>query len=362
MPALEPPLESTPTCSLTCRVTSKFKFTPLSWGLAPVVTPTLTRSLIARVALTRAPPRRACADVQTVDAQRFSHILKRVGFAGQSRDRVRQLKRLEPRQAARGFLKQDASKNFIVRQARIGADLKRRLHCGARDGDLGGDAARARLGDEIEIGHHIAMKRHVSAGEGEARTQKHERAAQELEAPRDLRRAGGAVHVQISTQFGVDAAAADENAVHCGDCNTERRIEWRRAAAGLLCLRRERKARPRRRSWVQMFRAGQGSRNAGEAIGHGNIHADDRDLSVDFWPLGKGTGDVERQVGGRGDNVVGDELRVLAVQANGAGKASGGIKPHFTGDADRTGVRRHSGQMIDPNRAPIRDECSSHAG
>src|SRR4029077_21272253 len=56
MPALDPPLEATPAWSLTWRVTSKFKFTPLSWGLAPVVTPTLTRSLIARVALTRAPP------------------------------------------------------------------------------------------------------------------------------------------------------------------------------------------------------------------------------------------------------------------------------------------------------------------
>ena len=181
-PALEPPLESTPAWSLTWRVTSKFRFTPLSCGLAPVVTPTLTRSLIARVALTRAPPRCARADVQAVDAERFSHILERVGLAGQSRDRVRQLKRLERRQAARRLLKQDARQDFILRQARIGADLKRRLHRGASHRDVGGDAARARLGDEIEIGHHVAVEADIAAGEGQARAQEHERAAQKLEA------------------------------------------------------------------------------------------------------------------------------------------------------------------------------------
>ena len=47
-PALDPPLASTPACRRMWRVTSRSTETPLSLGLAPVVTPTLIRSLIAR--------------------------------------------------------------------------------------------------------------------------------------------------------------------------------------------------------------------------------------------------------------------------------------------------------------------------
>ena len=132
--------------------------------------------------------------------------------------------------------------------------------------------------------------------------------------------------MQVPAEFGVDAAAADENAVHCGNRERERRIERRSARAGPLGLGRERKPRPRGRGWVQMFRARKWSRDTVEAAGHGDVHADNRDAPVDFWPLSKRTRDVERHVGGRGENVVGDELRVLAGQANGAGKAGGRIK------------------------------------
>ena len=44
--------------------------------------------------------------------------------------------------------------------------------------------------------------------------------------------------MQIAAQFGVDAAATDENAVHCGDRKRERRIEQRRARAGPFGLGR----------------------------------------------------------------------------------------------------------------------------
>ena len=127
-------------------------------------------------------------------------------------------------------------------------------------------------------------------------------------------------------------------------------------------LGRERKPRPRGRGRVQMFRAGERGGDAVEATGHGDVHADNRDASVDFWLLRKRTRDVERHVGGRGENVVGDELGVLAGQANGAGKAGGGVEPHFAARADRTGVRRCPCEVIDPNRAPVRDECPGHAG
>ena len=113
---------------------------------------------------------------------------------------------------------------------------------------------------------------------------------------------------------------------------------------------------------LRCFVPGMGSRDAGEAIGHGNIHADNRDVSVDFGPLGKRTRDVERHVGGRGENGVGDELRVLAGQADGAGKAGGGVEPHFAGGADRAGVRRRSCEMINSDRASVRDECPGHSG
>ena len=142
----------------------------------------------------------------------------------------------------------------------------------------------------------------------------------------------------------------------------ERRIEQRGARAGPLGLGRERKPRPCGCGRVQMFRAGKWSCDTVEAAGHRNIHADNRDAPVDFWPLSKRPGDVERHVSGRGDNVVGDELRMLAGQANGAGKTSGRVKPHFAGGADRTGVRRCPREVIDPDRAPVCDECPRHAG
>ena len=40
---------------------------------------------------------RARADVQAVDAKRLSHVLERVGLAGQRPDRVRQFERLKRR-------------------------------------------------------------------------------------------------------------------------------------------------------------------------------------------------------------------------------------------------------------------------
>src|SRR5580692_10764271 len=104
-----------------------------------------------------------------------------------------------------------------------------------------------------------------------------------------------------------------------------------------------------------MFRAGERGSDAVEATGHGDVHADNRDASVDFWSLAKRAYDVERHVGGRGENVVGDELGVLAGHANGAGKAGGRIKLHFAARAYRTGVRRCPREMVDPNRAPVRD-------
>ena len=56
-----------------------------------------------------------------------------------------------------------------------------------------------------------------------------------------------------------------------------------------LRLGRERKPRPRGRGRVQMFRAGKRSGDAVEATGHGNVHADNRDASVDFGPLAERT-------------------------------------------------------------------------
>ena len=58
---------------------------------------------------------------------------------------------------------------------------------------------------------------------------------------------------------------------------------------------------------------------------------------------------------------VGDELRVLAGQVDGAGKASGRVEPHVAGRADRPGVRRRSCKMVNSDRAPVRDECPGHS-
>src|ERR1700729_3016993 len=107
-----------------------------------------------------------------------------------------------------------------------------------------------------------------------------------------------------------------------------------------------------------MFRAGERGGDAVEATGYGYIHADNRNASVDSWLLSKRTRDVDRHVGGRGENVVGDELGALSGQANGARKAGGGVEPYFAGGAYRTAVRRRPRKAIDPNRVPVRGQCS----
>ena len=168
--------------------------------------------------------------------------------------------------------------------------------------------------------------------------------------------------MQVSAKFGVDAAATDENAIHRGDRNDERRIKRSARAPGSLGLCGERKPGACCRCRVEVFRAGEWSRDAGEPIRHGNIHADNRDVPVDFGLLGERAGDVERHVGGRGENGVGDELRVLAGHANGAGKARGRIKAHVAGRADRTCIWRGPREMINSDRTSVRDECHGHSG
>ena len=83
-------------------MTSRSTETPLSLGLALVVTPTLIRSLIARPRPSKGSsvPARARTDVQAVDAKRSPKLLESIAPAGEGRDRVGKLKRLERRQAA----------------------------------------------------------------------------------------------------------------------------------------------------------------------------------------------------------------------------------------------------------------------
>ena len=92
------------------------------------------------------------------EAQRSPQMLERVAAAGERRDGVGQFQRLERRQAAGRPLKQNPGENFVLRQAGHGGDRKRRLRGGARHLDARGDVSGARLGDEIEIGRHVAME------------------------------------------------------------------------------------------------------------------------------------------------------------------------------------------------------------
>ena len=132
-------------------------------------------------------------------------------------------------------------------------------------------------------------------------------------------------------------------------------------AGRTLRLGRERQPRPRRRLGYAVSCPGRGAATLAKRLGT-EISMPTIVMLRRLGPLGKRPRDVERHVGGRGENVVGDELRVLASQANGAGKAGGRIEPHFAGGADRTGVRRCSCEMVDPDRASVRDECPGHAG
>ena len=111
-----------------------------------------------------------------------------------------------------------------------------------------------------------------------------------------------------------------------------------------------------------MLRARNGSRDAAEALRHGDVHRIDRDAAVDIGLLREFAADGEREVGGRRHDAVGDDLRVLAGHANRAGEAGRGIEAHLAGRRDRSAVRRRAAQPIDADRISVGDEDSGDFG
>ena len=111
-----------------------------------------------------------------------------------------------------------------------------------------------------------------------------------------------------------------------------------------------------------MLRARNGSRDAIEAVRHGDIHRVDRNAAVQIGLLGKGAADGERKIGGRRHDIVRHDLGVLAGHANRAGETGGRIEPHLAAGRDRTAVGGRAAQSVDANRIPVGDQGSGDSG
>src|SRR5574337_1950233 len=156
-------------------------------------------------------------------------MVEHVAAAGERGERARELQRLERRQAARRPLEQNSRENLVLRQARVGGDRERGLRRRARYADARGHAARGGLGDEVEIGHPVAVKLDAAAREDELLAEKRERALQEMEAAGHWWVRGRPGHAEIAAELRVDAAPVDEDPVGGGDREVERRVERRRS-------------------------------------------------------------------------------------------------------------------------------------
>ena len=240
-------------------------------------------------------------------------------------------------------------------------DRESRLARGAGDGDARRDVRRCRLGDEIKIGNHVAMKPDLALGEDEPPAGKRQRAAQQVEAAGHLRVAGRPRDMQVAAQFGVDAAAADENAIDRRNREVERRVEQGPSTTGRLGLSNFGEASLRRRRRIDVPRARNGSRDAAEAIGHGNVHGIDRNAAIQIGLLGKVAADGERKIGGGRHDAVGHDLGVLAGHTNRAGEPGPRIEPDLAAGGDRTAVGGHAAQAIDANRLTVGDDSSGNA-
>ena len=203
-------------------------------------------------------------------------------------------------------------------------------------------------------GVDVAVKLHASAGEDKPLADQRQRASQQVEPAGHLRIARRTGDVDIAGRFRVDAVAVQENPVRRRDRERERRVEQRRSRMGRLLPRPQRQQRPGGRRRVEVPRAGNGGRDAVEALGHGDVHRDDRDAAADVGRLGEPAGDIEPHIRGRCDDVVGDKLSVPASHLERARKAPDRIEPHFAADLDRAGVRRGSCEPVDADGVPVR--------
>ena len=111
-----------------------------------------------------------------------------------------------------------------------------------------------------------------------------------------------------------------------------------------------------------MLRARNGSRDAAEALRHGDVHRNDRDAAVDIGLLGELAADGQRKIGGRRHDAVGHDLRVPAGHANRAGEAGGRVEPHVAGRRDRPAVGRRAAQPIDADRIAVGDKGAGDSG
>ena len=157
-------------------MTSRLTLTPLSCGRAPVVTPTLMLSLIARVAPTRRAAARAGRDVEAVDAKRPAQFARKRRYCRKGwKPHWPAGSPGRPDRLPEGRWNRIARKNLVLRQARLRRDRKCRLGRGPGHRDARRDVRRARFGDEIELGNHVAMESHLSLGESEPLAEKRER-------------------------------------------------------------------------------------------------------------------------------------------------------------------------------------------
>jgi hypothetical protein len=98
----------------------------------------------------------------------------------------------------------------------------------------------------------------------------------------------GAAEPDIATEFCIDTAPADKDAVRCGDGEVDIRIEGGLSLSTRVRLLVKRDAGSRGLCRVDMLGAGERLRGDRDAVWHGDVERDDIDAPGNTWTLGEG--------------------------------------------------------------------------
>src|SRR6516225_1773097 len=136
------------------------------------------------------------------------------------------LKSLKGGKVTRGLREQKARQHFVLRQSWLRGEGENGLRGRPGHFNLGRDVASLGLGNEIELRREVAGETEATAGKIEALADNGgEPATAQVEGADCDRGFGGARQSKISAEFGVDPAAAYENAVRCRDSEVKCCVE-----------------------------------------------------------------------------------------------------------------------------------------
>ena len=191
------------------------------------------------------------------------------------------------------------------------------------DVDIGGDVGRRRLREQIEFRHDVAVELRAAAGELELTAEHVQRAAPQVEAALDLRICGCARDLEFAAEFGVDAAAAQKTWLAAAMVTDSVAVERRgRLGAAGLCAPPARGERAR----SGRDRLARARQRAGPLEIARNLMSIECRSTRPADPESRASAprEFDREIGARGDDVVGDQLRALPVSFSEPGKPAAG--------------------------------------